>query len=50
MADFILFENQEITILPGMTYQIQDTGANLNQAAIVTYIWRERSLEESERT
>jgi hypothetical protein len=50
MADFILFEDQEITILPGMTYQIQDTAANLNQIGICTYIWRERFLEVSEAT
>jgi hypothetical protein len=50
MADFIISDDQEITILPGMTYQMQDTAANLNQAFIITYIWRERALEESEKT
>jgi hypothetical protein len=50
MVEFILFEDQEITILPGMTYQIQSVAANLNQAAVCTYIWRERPLEESERS
>jgi hypothetical protein len=50
MADFINDGDQQITILPGMTYQVQDTGANLNQAFIITYMWRERFLEDSERT
>lgn len=50
MADFILFDDQEITILPGMTYQLQDTSGNVNQAAVCTYTFRERFLEDSERS
>jgi|SRR6267143_319796 len=50
LVDFILDDDAEITILPGMTYQIQSVAANVNQAFACTYIWRERALEESEIT
>jgi hypothetical protein len=46
--DFILFEDQEITLTPGMSLEISEN--NVNQGLIATAIWRERALEESERT
>jgi len=46
--DLILFEDQEIALLPGFALQIQSTVAN--QAITGTFAWRERFLEDSERT
>lgn len=41
-------ENQEITILPGDSLQIRNNLANI--ALVASLMWRERHLEESERT
>ncbi len=46
-ADFILDENQEIPLLPGQAVEIDQVTAN--QQLAVSYVWRERLLEESER-
>lgn len=46
--DLITDENQEMTILPGDGLQVR-TGA-INQTIQISCWWRERSLEESERT
>lgn len=46
--DFILFEDQEITLLPGDAFQLISNVAN--QAFNANILWRERVLEESERT
>lgn len=45
--DFILFEDQEIPLLPGMAIQVQ--GNQVNVALSSNWMWRERGLEESER-
>ncbi len=45
---FIQFEDQEIPVLPGDTFQVLTTV--LNQTVIPGIRWRERFLEESERT
>jgi len=47
-ADFILTDNQEITLSPGDALQVEDNGANI--AMFVSIIWRERFLEDSERS
>jgi hypothetical protein len=47
-VDIILFENQEIPLLPGEFLQLI-SGA-LNQSIATSWFWRERILEESERT
>ncbi|SRR5216683_2163026 len=46
--DFIVYENQEIPILPGDALQLRQ--GVLNQAVIFTLQWRERFLEDSERS
>jgi hypothetical protein len=45
--DFILFEDHEITLLPGDALQLISNV--LNQQIITTMVWRERFLEDSER-
>lgn len=47
-SDFILFEEQEIAILPGDGILLISSAVNVNLD--VSWIWRERFLEESERT
>jgi hypothetical protein len=46
--DFITFEDQEVPLLPGMAVQIFSN--TVNAGLTVSYIWRERFLEEAERT
>jgi hypothetical protein len=46
--DFVVDEDQELTVLPGDGIQVR-TGQN-NVLLLVTIIWRERFLEDSERT
>lgn len=46
LLDYILTENQELTILPGDALQVAADG--VNTALNVAIIWRERILEESE--
>jgi hypothetical protein len=46
--DFVGYQNQEITLNPGRSIQVQQSSANTN--LVVTWKWRERLLEESERT
>lgn len=46
--DFILFEDQELTILPGMTYDLKSS--NVNQQILAAAVFRERPLEASELT
>lgn len=46
--ELINYENQELTILPGQALQVQET--LVNAVLTVSAIWRERFLEESERT
>ena len=41
-------DNQEITILPGDSLEVTSTNANVNMIANI--IWRERPLEDSEKT
>jgi hypothetical protein len=48
VQDVIASSNQEIILSPGRSIQVQAQVAN--QQLIVTYKWRERLLEESERT
>lgn len=43
---FIDFDDQEITLTPGMTYQVAAASVNVGMA--VSAIWRERFLEDSE--
>jgi hypothetical protein len=45
--DFIVDEGQEMTVLPGGSIDIRNL--TVNQAVAVTWIWRERFLEDSER-
>jgi hypothetical protein len=45
--DFILFNDQELTLLPGDALQV-NSGQNA-LTLLISAIWRERSLEESER-
>jgi len=44
--EFVICEDQEITLLPGDTLRVRDGTANEGPA--ISAIWRERSLEESE--
>jgi hypothetical protein len=46
--DFVLFEDQEITLTPGMSLELSE--GNVNQAMTAMAVWRERFLEDSERT
>jgi hypothetical protein len=46
--DFIVDEGQEITVLPGGSIDVRNL--TVNQSVAVTWIWRERFLEEGERT
>jgi hypothetical protein len=48
ITDVVMDENQEIPILPGRSVTLQQT--TVNTTLIGNYIWRERLLEESERT
>lgn len=48
MIEFILHEDQEIPILPGMSLQI--ALGNPNQALLISIVYRERPLEQSELT
>lgn len=48
--EYVQDANQEITILPGDFYQIQLTSPNSNIDINFGLFWRERLLEESERT
>jgi len=45
-GDFILFEDQELTMLPGQLIEVQTT--NLNVSVNIGLLWRERAMEESE--
>jgi hypothetical protein len=45
--EFILFENQELPLLPGQGLQLN---GGVNQPFVYAFWWRERFLEESERT
>jgi hypothetical protein len=47
-TDIILTDNQELTILPGVAHQW--TVTNVNNALAMAIWWRERFLEDSERT
>jgi hypothetical protein len=47
-VDVIVFEDHEITLLPGDALDVANGVAN--QALGVTFWWRERFLEDSERT
>jgi hypothetical protein len=46
--DFIITDIQELTLLPGDSYNIQTTSVNVQLRW--SLVWRERLLEESERT
>lgn len=46
-ADFIITDIEEIPLLPGDALQVQSN--NVNQALNVSWLWRERFLEEGER-
>jgi|SRR5467141_289069 len=46
--DFLVFENQEIPLLPGDAIQLNSNVVNTNFQG--TFMWRERFLEDSERT
>jgi hypothetical protein len=46
--DFITFEEQELNLLPGDAYQVNNQTVNGDQTSNI--IWRERFLEDSERT
>lgn len=46
--DYVVTDIQEITLLPGDTLQVGTS--NANQILSCDFIWRERQLEESERT
>jgi hypothetical protein len=48
LFDVIFSENQEIPLLPGGAFQIANTIAN--QQIVYSIQWRERFLEDSERT
>jgi hypothetical protein len=45
--DAILSAVQEITLTPGCAFQVQSTV--VNQALIVSLLWRERALDDSEK-
>jgi hypothetical protein len=47
MYDFISYQNQEITLMPGRNLQLVMDTANITLAT--SFKWRERLLEESER-
>jgi len=47
-GEFILFEEQEIPLLPGEAVDVSSNNANAAFGAV--FWWRERSLEEGERT
>jgi hypothetical protein len=47
-VEVIFFEDQELALLPGQALQVVANSVNIN--LIVGSIWRERFLEESERT
>jgi hypothetical protein len=47
-TDIILTDDQELTILPGVAHQW--TVTNVNNALAMAIWWRERFLEDSERT
>jgi len=47
-VQFIQHEEQEITLLPGSA--LDTIGNVLNQGITVSYMWRERFLEDSERS
>jgi hypothetical protein len=46
-VDFVLFEDQEFPILPGESYEIRSS--NVNQGVNMSWIFRERFLDDSER-
>jgi hypothetical protein len=46
--DYVLEDDQELTLLPGQSYDISLETAN--NALSASFLWRERFLEESERT
>jgi hypothetical protein len=46
--DLLIFEEQEITMLPGDAVQVISNTVNTQMS--VSFFWRERFLEESERT
>lgn len=48
IVDLVLYENQEITIMPGDAIDFATGAVNLQLNASI--IWRERFIEESERT
>jgi hypothetical protein len=48
LSEVVLTENQEIVISPGFCLQVQTLTANV--AMIVSIFWRERALEEGERS
>jgi hypothetical protein len=48
MVEAIWFENQELPLLPGDAYSMYS--GVLNQGGQITFFWRERFLEESERS
>lgn len=47
-VDFINYEDQSVMVLPGTAVQIQMT--DLNKAMSASFMWRERTLEDSEKT
>jgi hypothetical protein len=47
-VDLITYENQEITILPGDALDVIHAVAN--QALACSFMWRERALEDSEKS
>src|SRR6266704_146892 len=48
--EYIQYENQELTILPGDALNIREQSTPGAELITVNIIWRERLLEESERT
>ncbi len=46
--EFVLFEDQEIPVLPGEALDVDTSIAN--QVLTLSIMWRERALEDSERT
>jgi hypothetical protein len=46
--NFIFTEDQELPLLPGDAYRVAATAVNVQ--VIITLMWRERFLEEGERT
>lgn len=46
--ELVTFENQEVPLLPGQQLEVRTS--NLNAALTVATFWRERYLEDSERT